>query len=76
MVVTEEGASIGSIGGGTLEHKVILDALEVIKSREAQTFSHALRQDHGMCCGGSVEIYIEPVVKKEKSVHFWGRSYW
>lgn len=66
MIVTLEGKTIGTIGGGTLEKKVIEDAIGVIEKREASTFSHALVHDHGMCCGGTVDIYIEPVVKKKK----------
>lgn len=66
MIVTETGETWGSIGGGTLELKVIEDAQQVIKEREARTFRHALVHDHGMCCGGQVTLYIEPVINMKK----------
>ena len=66
MVVFDDGTISGTIGGGDLEKKVIQDALEVIKNREPGTFKHDLLNQHGMCCGGIVEIYIEPVMNKKK----------
>lgn len=72
MLVLEDGKIIGTIGGGSLEKKVIEDALEVLKIQKPSTFTHALVQDHGMCCGGTVEIYIEPIVNKKKLYIFGG----
>ncbi len=64
MIVYATGDIFGTIGGGTLEHKVIEDALIVIDKNEAENFTHALVQDHQMCCGGSLDIYIEPIAMK------------
>ena len=61
MIVYEDGRIFGTIGGGTLEQKVIEDALIVIDKNIPDSFTHALVQDHKMCCGGSLEIYIEPI---------------
>ncbi len=72
MLVLETGKIYGSIGGGSLEKKVIEDALKVIKIQKTSTYSHALVQDHGMCCGGIVEIYIEPIVNKKNLYIFGG----
>ncbi|MBN4051524.1 XdhC family protein, partial [bacterium AH-315-M05] len=66
MLVLEDGKISGTIGGGTLEMKVIEDALKVIKTNKPSTFSHALVHDHGMCCGGTVEIFIEPIMNRKK----------
>ena len=66
MLVLEDGKISGTIGGGTLEMKVIEDALKVIENKKPATFSHALVHDHGMCCGGTVEIFIEPIVNRKK----------
>lgn len=66
MLVHEDGSIFGTIGGGPLEKKVIEDALSVIKKNEPATFSHVLGEDHGMCCGGAVEIYIEPIMNRIK----------
>lgn len=66
MLVLENGKIHGSIGGGALEKTVIEQALDVIKKQKPSIFTHALVQDLGMCCGGSVDIYIEPIVNKIK----------
>ncbi|MBL4754675.1 MAG: xanthine dehydrogenase accessory protein XdhC [Flavobacteriales bacterium] len=66
MLVYQDGNIFGTIGGGALEMKVIEDAISAIDNGKSQLFSHALVQDHGMCCGGTVEVFIEPMVKKKK----------
>lgn len=66
MLVYENGEIFGTIGGGELERAVIEDALEQLKNGKPQIFHHDLLHQHGMCCGGTVDIYIEPVMKKNK----------
>ncbi|MCB9230675.1 MAG: XdhC family protein [Bacteroidia bacterium] len=66
MAVLADGTIFGSIGGGALEFQVIRDAQKVLHKRKAQRFTHALVQDHGMCCGGSIEIFIEPIMAKKQ----------
>ncbi|MBL0127977.1 MAG: XdhC family protein [Flavobacteriales bacterium] len=66
MLVLASGTIHGTIGGGELERSVIQQALEVIRNGHPALRRHDLVQHHGMCCGGSVDIYIEPVMKKNK----------
>ena len=66
MLVYGDGNIFGTIGGGEFEKKVIENASSVLKSREPELFKHDLLHQHNMCCGGSVEIYIEPIMKKNK----------
>lgn len=66
MIVFDDGRISGTIGGGDLEKKVIRNALDVIKNGKPGIFKHDLINQHGMCCGGIVEIYIEPVMNKKK----------
>ncbi|MFP5470266.1 MAG: XdhC family protein [Bacteroidia bacterium] len=66
MLVMESGQIHGTIGGGNLEKKVIDNAKEVLKMKEPKLFQHNLFQQHGMCCGGTVHIYIEPVLPSNK----------
>jgi xanthine dehydrogenase accessory factor len=66
MIVYEDGNINGSIGGGNLEKKVIENALHQIKKQEPKLFHHDLLHHHNMCCGGSVEIYIEPIQKMNR----------
>lgn len=64
MRVFENGEIEGTIGGGSLEKKVIEDALAQIKIGSPRLFEHQLLQQHNMCCGGMVKIYIEPEAQK------------
>jgi xanthine dehydrogenase accessory factor len=66
MLVTKNGSIKGTIGGGNLEKQVIKDAMKVLEKQEPQLFRHDLLHQHEMCCGGTVQIYIEPIMKKNK----------
>ncbi len=66
MIVYETGKIFGTIGGGNLEKKIIENAQKAIKENNPGIFKHDLQNQHNMCCGGTVEIYIEPIMKKNK----------
>lgn len=66
MLVYENGHIAGSIGGGALEKKTIEHALQVIQTHENTVFTHNLLQELGMCCGGTVEIFIEYIPPQQK----------
>ena len=66
MLVYSNGNIFGSVGGGSLENKVITDALEIITRGDSSYFKYDLLKDFSMGCGGFVEIYIEPLVKAKK----------
>ena len=74
MLVYADGTIGSTIGGGALEKKVIMDALEVIKSRVPSLFSHDLLNQHNMCCGGTVDIFIEPIMKRN-SLYIFGAGH-
>jgi xanthine dehydrogenase accessory factor len=74
MLVYDDGKILGTIGGGALEKQVIDDAIEVIKSGEPKYFTHCLAVDLNMSCGGNVDIYIEPILKKKK-LHIFGAGH-
>ena len=66
MIVFENSEIKGSIGGGDLEKKTVENALCVIKTNKPGVFKHDLLHQHGMCCGGVVEIFIEPIMNKKR----------
>lgn len=66
MLVWEDGSIFGTIGGGNLENAVIPNAIKVIKENAIQLFSHDLQTQHGMCCGGKLEIFIEPIMQNKR----------
>jgi xanthine dehydrogenase accessory factor len=66
MLVRHDGTIAGTIGGGCVEAEVWQAAKEVISSERPQTLSFDLNQDPkydtGLVCGGTLEIFIEPVL--------------
>ena len=74
MLVYENGRIEGTIGGGALEKAVILQALDILKEKEAKIVKHNLVADLAMCCGGTVELFIEPIMNK-KNVYIFGAGH-
>jgi len=72
MIVWENGSIFGTIGGGPLEYSTVEDAVRVIKNKSPQLFVHNLKVQHEMCCGGFMEIYIEPLMPAKKLFMFGG----
>lgn len=72
MIVYEDASQEGTIGGGSLELKVIEDALLVIKENLPKKISYQLEEDLGMSCGGQAEVYIEPIYQNSQLVIFGG----
>lgn len=70
MLVHEDGTIVGTIGGGAIEHRVMKAAVEAIAGRRPVRFAVHLTHDLGMCCGGRMEVYIEPLQGREPFVIF------
>ncbi|OGU40421.1 MAG: hypothetical protein A2X61_03870 [Ignavibacteria bacterium GWB2_35_12] len=70
IIVMDDSKIFGTIGGGTLEKNVIEKAVETITSSKAELISYNLTKDLGMACGGSVEIFIEPLFNRYKLLIF------
>jgi xanthine dehydrogenase accessory factor len=66
MLVRDDGSIAGTIGGGCVEAEVWQAAREVMASEKPRTLSFDLNQDPkydtGLVCGGTLEIFIEPVL--------------
>lgn len=69
MIITHD-ESFGTIGGGALEHAVIKDAREQLRLGEPKTYNYPLGPLLGQCCGGEVDVFIEPVAPSKKVVVF------
>ncbi len=66
MLVYRDGSIFGTIGGGRIEKKVIEDALLAMQNNTPATLHYDLLKHLGMSCGGSLDIYLEPIMKKRK----------
>lgn len=67
MLVYPDGTIVGTIGGGEMERRVIVEAVSALKDRQPRLLSYQMtdpaRGDPGVC-GGQVEIFVEPVLPK------------
>jgi xanthine dehydrogenase accessory factor len=72
MLVGPEARLLGSVGGGCVEAEVIGAALEAQARQRPALMTHHLNADLagdlGLSCGGTVDIFIEPLVDDEQYV--------
>ncbi|MBV1887946.1 MAG: xanthine dehydrogenase accessory protein XdhC [Urechidicola sp.] len=61
MIVTLDKRIYGTIGGGRLEFNVIDKAIVVINKNKIVEYSFTLGPETEQCCGGKVELIIEPM---------------
>jgi xanthine dehydrogenase accessory factor len=81
MVVSEHDDIAGSVGGGPVEHISREQALEAIRKNKCLTLDFSLKGDvwqvtpdrtvQGLC-GGSVTVFIEPILPDKELVIFGG----
>jgi len=66
MLITADGARFGTVGGGCLEADITEQALDVCERRlpacHAHTLNAELAGDYGLTCGGTADVFIEPVI--------------
>lgn len=73
MLVYADGRTLGSIGGGEMESRVLNAAREALADGQTRVIAYSLvdpaRGDPGVC-GGSVEIFIEPYLPQDRLLIF------
>ncbi len=66
MLVREDGSLVGTIGGGCVEADVWAAAKQVMASETPKKLVFQLNNeasyDNGLICGGTVEIFVEPIL--------------
>jgi xanthine dehydrogenase accessory factor len=70
LLLEADGNTIGTVGGGAIERLVIEALADVKTRREARVLACDLAKELGMCCGGSMEIFLEPVLAAQRLVLF------
>ncbi|HAQ65454.1 MAG TPA: xanthine dehydrogenase [Bacteroidales bacterium] len=66
MLVWPDGRIEGTIGGGGTELEVIKRALQLKPGDTPQIHSFDLKPEHGLACGGSIEVYMELLFPSER----------
>src|SRR5207245_4928350 len=66
MLIRDDGSIVGTVGGGCVEAEVWQAAREVMTNEKPLTITFNLNQDPkydtGLVCGGTLDIFIEPVL--------------
>jgi xanthine dehydrogenase accessory factor len=61
LLLRPDGSTVGTVGGGAIE-RVVLDALRAcMRDGKATVVVRDLGRDLGMCCGGRMEVFVEPI---------------
>jgi xanthine dehydrogenase accessory factor len=64
MLVDANG-TVGTIGGGRIEHEVITACRALLDEGDLgrpRVLRYHLTKELGMCCGGEMEVFVEPMV--------------
>ena len=76
MLVRPDGFRAGTIGGGCLEADVTGQALESVRTGRPAVVRHTLNADVagdlGLSCGGTVELFVEPVIGGPAAASLYG----
>lgn len=66
MLVREDGSIAGTIGGGCVEAEVWAAAKDVLRSETPRKMvfhlNHDAVYDNGLICGGTLEVFVEPIL--------------
>lgn len=66
----QEGPPLGTVGGGAIEALVLEQLEEVFRLGTPRLLRTDLTRDLGMCCGGRMEIFLEPLQAQPRLLLF------
>jgi len=76
MLVREDGSMAGTIGGGCVEAEVWAAAKEVMQKEAPRKMvfhlNHEASYDNGLICGGTLEVFVEPILPQPVAYLFGG----
>jgi len=61
LLLRPDGTTIGTVGGGAIELVVLQALRETQRTGSVQTIARDLGHDLAMCCGGRMEVFVEPI---------------
>jgi xanthine dehydrogenase accessory factor len=74
MLIAESGETRGTIGGGAIEQRVLVEARELLGGGGTTLVQKHLTQELGMCCGGEMAVFLE-VVEPAPRLFLFGAGY-
>src|SRR5258708_14985934 len=78
MLVREDGSIAGTIGGGGVGAEGLAAAKEVMQAEAPRKMTFSLNNeadyDNGLICGGTLEIFVEPI-PPQPVLYIFGRGH-
>ena len=76
ILVCDDGSIVGTVGGGCVEAEVWSVAQEVMREEKPRRLHFNLNAqpeyDNGLLCGGSLDIFVEPILAVPRAYLFGG----
>ena len=73
MLLDEAGRTVGTIGGGAIEHHALAEAAALLVSEDTvRTVRKQLTTELGMCCGGEMVVHLEVLSAMPRLALFGG----
>jgi xanthine dehydrogenase accessory factor len=76
ILIRDDGSIVGTVGGGCVEAEVWSAAQEVMRDEKPRRLHFNLNSqpeyDNGLICGGSLDIFIEPILASPTAYIFGG----
>jgi len=70
LLLRPSGALVGTVGGGAIEHAIVEELRGCVDDGKPRVVVKELMRDLGMCCGGRMEVLVEPVEGRPRLVVF------
>ncbi len=70
LLLMPDDSTVGTVGGGAIEQAVIEDLRACRVDGRRELVVHDLGRDLGMCCGGRMEVFVEPIEAVQRLVVF------
>jgi FAD-dependent urate hydroxylase len=61
LLLRPDGSLVGTVGGGAIEVCVVAALREAVRTGESRLVTKDLGRELGMCCGGTMEVFVEPI---------------
>ncbi len=70
LLLTSTGERVGTVGGGAIEEDVLAELRACLVDGKPRVIRRDLGGDLGMCCGGRMEVFVEPIEGRPRLVIF------
>ena len=74
MLIAADGETVGTVGGGAIEHLVLAEAAHLLERGGTAEVGRHLTQELGMCCGGEMKVFLE-VIEPAPRLFVFGAGY-